>query len=93
MIRFRPNVRSVSAAMKDEQVFDSVDDMMRYLHEAWSHVVEYMGSEDPFRMEEITVDNGRSLYTIDLANTHKVCVARMKDKQYSVPICIGFYGE
>ena len=91
MIRFRPNHVTLSASIKDEQIFSSMEDMLASVFDYWSRVVAFMGAADPFRPEEITIsDSSRPNPDVGYRNEHKVFVSRMADNVYPSPLCIGY---
>ena len=94
MIRYRPNVFPISLSVRNEQCFDSVDDLLLHLFERWNRVLSYMGASIPLRPDEIMIsdvqgDDPASGYK----NVRSVFVTRMTDKCYKTPQCIGFCGE
>jgi hypothetical protein len=87
MIRYVPNHSTISLSLKDEQIFESVEEMLQYLFDSWSRVVAYIGDKRPLRREEITVS--KPLYNVPmfgLKNLYKVQNSRL-------PFCAGYYGE
>lgn len=91
MIRYRPHRRTLSASLKDELIFDSVDEMLSHVFNAWSRVVLFMGAQNPPTMDEIRIDeSGRQNPMTGYMDEHKVFVTRMTDKVHSAPLCIGY---
>lgn len=94
MVRFRPACRPPSLSLKNEHVFETHEDMIRFLFESWSRVVSFMGAAEPFRQEEILITEARDDDPLlGYKNLRRVCVTRMADKIYKTPQCIGFCGE
>lgn len=94
MIRYRPAFPSLSASLKAEETFDTMDDMLRYVLDHWRLVFSFVGGTVPFQSDEITLgevlgDDPRSGYL----NMRRVFVTRMSDVVYPSPLCIGFCGE
>lgn len=94
MIRYRPAFPSLSASLKAEETFDTIEDMLCYVFEHWRRVVSFVGGSVPFRSDEIILgevlgDDPFSGYR----NMRRVFVTRMSDFVYSSPLCIGFCGE
>ena len=94
MIRYRPNIQNIKYSLRDEQVFDSVEDMLQYVFENWSRIVSYMGARNPFRMDEIIISElGQANTLTGWKDEHMILVKRMKDNIFPLPICIGYCGE
>lgn len=94
MIRYRPNMDNIKYSLREEQIFDTVDDMLLYVFDHWSRVVSFMGARKPFRMEEIIIsDLGRENALTGWKDEHMILVHRMKDNIFPLPICIGYCGE
>ena len=89
MIRFRPHRASLSLSIKDELLFNSLDDLLQHVFEHWSRVVAYMGGR-PFRIDEISIGSGASNLMTGYDHEHPIYVSRMADDVYPVPMCIGF---
>ena len=93
MIRFRPECASLSLSLRQEQIFDSMEDMLQYVNETWSRVSCFLGSE-PLRPEEIVIEYESEIdRRIGWKNVRSVSIRRMIDSVYSVPMCIGYCGE
>lgn len=91
MIRYRPHRPTLAASLKDEEIFETLDEMLYYVFEVWSRVVSYMGAEEPFCQDEIMINGcGRSNPMTGYRSEHKIMVSRMTDKIRTVPICIGY---
>ena len=91
MIRYRPNHSTLNASIKDEELFDSLDDMISFIHASWSRSVAYMGAKEPFRPDEIIINGfGKFNPMTGYKSEHRVLVRRMTDDVYDVPMCIGF---
>lgn len=94
MIKYRPKMDNLKYSLRDEQLFESMDDMLQFVFDRWRRVVSFMGSNEPFRFDEILIseiqgDDPR----IGYKNVRRVCVSRMADKAFTTPCCIGFCGE
>jgi len=93
MIRFRPECESLSLSLRGEQVFDSMEEMLQHVHETWSRVSCFLGSE-PLRPDEIVIaDESEIDRRIGWKNVRSISIRRMIDTVYSVPMCIGYCGE
>ena len=94
MIKYRPNLIPLKQSLREEAVFDSMDDMIRFVHEGWSKVVSFMGARKPFGLDEIIIDAMASKNQLTgWENERKILVTRMTDSIYAEPVCIGFCGE
>ena len=89
MIRFRPQRQSLSSSVKDEILFDSLDDLLRHIFDHWSRVVAFMGGR-PFQFEEISIGSGRYNPMTGYNDEHPIFVQRMVNEPYPVPMCIGY---
>lgn len=94
MIKYRPKMDNLKYSLRDEQIFDSMEDLIQYVFDGWRRVVSFMGSREPFRSDEIMIseiqgDDPR----IGYKNVRLVCVSRMADIVYKSPRCIGYCGE
>ena len=47
MIKFRPERKSLSDSIKEEQVFDSIEEMVSFIHERICRIYMYIGSPNP----------------------------------------------
>ena len=91
MIRYRPHRSTISASLKDEQIFDSVEEMLSYVFDAWSRVVLFLGAEIPPSQDEILIgEDGCHNPLVGYVDEHKVFVPRLTDKLHRVPLCIGY---
>ena len=95
MIKYRPNRKNISAAIKEETIFDSMDELIKFLHSRYSSVSQFIGSKRPFEAHEIIISESYWDETSITGwhNVHKICVKRLIDKAYHVPHCIGYCGE
>lgn len=94
MIKYRPKMDVLKYSIREEQTFDTVDDMLRYVFEHWSRVVAFMGAKEPFRPDEITISSaGSENQLTGWKDEHMVLVRRMSDIVLSSPMCIGFCGK
>lgn len=62
MIRFRPKRRTPSAEAKDEQIFQTVDELVAYLFDHFSRILRYIGSEVPLHRNDIRIDADRNVF-------------------------------
>lgn len=93
MIRYRPNVKSISLSVRSELCFDSYDDLLSYLFTSWSRVLTFMGASRPLCPEEILISDVQGNDPAGYKNARLVFVTRMTDRTYKTPQCIGFCGE
>lgn len=93
MIRYRPNVEPISLSVRSELCFDSYDDLLSHLFASWSRVLTFMESSRPLRPEEILIGDVQDHDPAGYKNVRLVCVARMTDRNFKTPQCIGFCGE
>lgn len=98
MILYRPHRGSLSASIKDEQMFNSIEEMKQFIHDEWCRICNFIGNKEPFSIDDIVVseiigDDPR----IAWKNVRHVCVKRMWNEnyieKYSTPQCIGYCGE
>ena len=91
MIRYRPHRPTLTASLKDELIFETLDEMLYHVFETWSRVVAYMGAEEPFCQDEIMIyGHGRHNPMTGYKSEHKIMARRMTDNVRTVPICIGY---
>ena len=94
MIKYRPQRGSLSSALKDEQIFNTMDDMKQYVYEEWRRACDFLGGKPPFKPEDIVIgeilgDDNR----IGWKNVRHVCIKRLLGDVYKTPQCIGWCGE
>lgn len=94
MILYRPHRNSISASIKDEQSFHTIEEMKRFIHDEWIKICNFLGGKEPFSIDDIIIgevigDDPR----IAWKNVRHVCVKRMLNDNYTIPQCIGFCGE
>ena len=89
-----PKRKTPSLSLKDEQIFDSVDDLKLHIHKIWCKVSAYLGEFEPIHPDEIVISDiiGNDPI-IGLKNVREVCVKRTTDIIYKDPLCIGYCGE
>ena len=94
MIRYRPRRATLSLSVKDELVFDSLEDLHAYVLDRWRRVAAFLGASDPIRPEEVVIcEASGDDPIIGLRNVRMICVTRTAGVSYPVPHCIGFCGE
>lgn len=81
MIKYQPNRTTPSASCKEEKTFETLDEMIVYLLDRCTRFAHYIGSDRPFRMEDLIISN-RTIFA-----------RRGIDNPYRQPVCIGFYQE
>ena len=94
MIRYIPRRSTVKASIRDEEIFDSVEDMISHLFDHFSRVSDYLQSDRQFNRDDIIIDNSTDdpYYSVlDYPGT--VFIKRITNTTYPVPYCIGFFGE
>lgn len=91
MIRYRPYRVTLSASIKDEQIFDTMEDLLSYVVDYWGRVIRFMGGKNPLEPGEIFIgDAGRRNPLTGYKNEHMVFASRMTDTAQRVPLCIGY---
>ena len=91
MIRYRPIRNTLTASLKDEELFNTVGEMLSSVHDSWRRVVLFMGSHRPFRAEEMVICGaGRPNPMTGYKDEHRILVSRMADQEFSAPVCIGY---
>lgn len=85
MIRYRPNRLSLSASLKDEQIFHSIDDLLLYIYEKAVRIALFIGSEPPVP-SDFTVC-AFSDYNL-LTGYRNECVIMFRSTK-----CVGYCGE
>lgn len=77
---------SLDEAMEKAKIFDSVEDMKKYLvYDAQIHR-QYMYHDGDIVIDDESIDDNR----VGWKDVHYVCVKRFYDKIYDVPQCIGY---
>ena len=84
MIRYLPMRQTPSASVKDEQIFDTLDQMKLYILDYMGRIARYIG-HDPFLPGDIVFQDA-SEYDIVFGIKHARSV-------YLKTMCIGFCGE
>jgi len=87
MIKFRPSRRTVSSSMKDEETFETVEEMLQYLSDRANRFFAYVGTDFHTTPDDFILSKSWSVNTLDLKNTHRIIIKR------AVPFCIGYCGE
>jgi hypothetical protein len=77
---------SLDEAMEKAKIFDSVEDMKKYLVEIHQIKWVYLFDYDDIVINKDGFDDNR----IGWKDVHYVCVKRFYDKIYDVPQCIGY---
>ena len=85
MIRFRPERSTLSASLKDERVFPSLDDMLLFILDAGRKRAAYTGTA-PITQQDVSLvscnpDNRLNLYR----NERMIMIRRT--------FCVGYCGE
>lgn len=91
MIRYRPVRYSLTASLKDEELYETVGEMLACVFDSWQRIVLFMGSTRPFRAEEMMICGaGRPNPMTGYKDEHRILVRRMTDRDSHKPICIGY---
>ena len=91
MIRYRPHRSSLSASLKEEQIFDSLDEMFSYLLGYCGRLVRFMSAGAPFMSFAISIsEHGHPNPMVGYKKEHKVLISRTADKFHGVSFCIGY---
>lgn len=94
MIRYCPKRCTVSLSIKDELLFDSLEDLKAHVLDRWQRIASYLGSSDPIRLDDIIImEPYGDDPLIGLHNARKICVTRTAGPVYPFPLCIGVCGE
>ena len=82
-------------SMREAQSFENMGDLRKYIQEKLSRVCTFMGSEDPFRDDEIVIGEVFSKNDIvsGWKNVREVGVMRIGKVPLDCPLCIGYCGE
>ena len=87
MIKYRPVRSSISASIKEEETFSTMEDMLHFLHDRWSRIYAFIGSVVPFQPEEILIGESEGYDQLTgYRNVRRIRVARTGH-------CIGYCGE
>ena len=81
MIKYRPVRGSISASIKEEVTFSTMEEMLHFLQDRAMRLAGYLGTEMP----EITVS--------DAAGNDQLTGYRNQQVVFSNSICIGYCGE
>lgn len=84
MIRYRPQYSSISRSLKDEEIFESVEEMTAVLFDRWSRIFRFIESKSPFAIEDIEI--GESIGYDNRTGWHNVRPIRIKNR-YGVGFC------
>ena len=55
MIKFRPQWHPLSRSIKEEKVFDNMEDMKQYVFDRCQHFFSYVGNLSHFTIEDIEI--------------------------------------
>ncbi|MBP5728364.1 MAG: hypothetical protein J6Y48_14940 [Clostridia bacterium] len=55
MIKYRPDRNPLSLSIKDEQLFENMDDLKKYVHEKWCRIFRYIGKTEPLTLDQIVI--------------------------------------
>lgn len=83
MIRFAPVRSTLSASLKDELVFDSLPDLIRFVADRRRRLARYIGSSaicGSIVLDDLHLDDPR----IGWRNVRRICVGS---------VCVGYCGE
>lgn len=85
MIKYSPVRETLSASIKEEQIFDSIEDMKQYIFSLWSRIIAYVGIRKPLAPDEIVFgeSTGFDVFT-GYRNTRNVFIRNK---------AIGFFDE
>lgn len=85
MIKYRPNRLTLSASLKDEQIFPSMDDLLSYIYEKARRIAVYVGSEPP-ATSDFTVSPFSDYNSLTGYRNERVIMFRSVE-------CVGYCGE
>ena len=89
MIKYRPNRNTLSLSIKEEQIFDTMEDLLHFVYEHLKRVFAFIESEEPVFPEHIIVgDEGHDDPLIGWKNERTVSLVRYHSTQ-----TVGFCGE
>ena len=84
MIRYRPLRQTLTASLKDEQIYDTLEAMTQDVFEHWRLIFSYIGA-DPLRPDQLVISScSEDDPLIGWKNVRNVFVKNT---------CIGFCGE
>lgn len=85
MIRFRPSRGSLSASLKEEQIFSSLDELLDHMLEKFLVYTNYIGSNPPVLSDfDVVSLSGDNCFT----GYHDECMITFR-RVY----CVGYCGE
>ena len=85
MIRYRPQRSTLSASLKDEQVFSTLGEMLQYVFEKCISFSHYVGSEPPALrdLDIVSLPAGQRL-----CGYRNECMVVLRQSE-----CVGYCGE
>lgn len=85
MIKFRPNRFSLSASVKEEQIFSSLEELIHYLYEYGLRMSLYIGAEPP----------APSDYTVSALSSDNIQTGYRNERaiMFRSITCVGYCGE
>ena len=94
MIRFIPKRESVSASIKEEQTFCSLEEMKNSLFSQLDKISKYIDVDSHFSINEIIVSEiiENNIYP-GMKNMRKVSIKSLTTFDYPVPETIGYCGD
>ena len=94
MIRYRPNLKTVSLSLKEELIFDSMEEMKDHILDRWQRISAFLGAREPISREDILIGEAeKEILPTGWQTIREVYITRMTDVIYDRPKCIGFCGE
>lgn len=85
MIRYRPKRHTMTASLKDEEKFDSIQEMLDATFARLEKAMMYIGHEKTIRPDKLIIDSiGKSNPAVGYRDEHKIILRREKD------LCIGY---
>ena len=91
MIRFRPHRSTLSASLKDEMLFDSVEEMISYVFDLWCRTALFIGAHHPPSRDEIFIsEDGRRNPLVGYMEENRVLIPSLSGRMFRVPICVGY---
>ena len=87
MIKYCPVRSSLSASIKEEETFSTMEDMIHFLHDRFSRIYTFIGAAALFSLDEIQIGDARGDDArIGYRNVRQITLRHSG-------CCIGFCGE
>jgi hypothetical protein len=81
MIVYQPKRKTMSASIKEEESFATLEEMIRHLLIRYQNVSHYIGASKPLCADDIVLDG------------NLVKIRRLYNDVYKTPHCVGLFME